>query len=102
MLLIALVALVLAIGSPNELVKLLIFGYCGVAQFFPGMVLGLFVRRATARPVLLGLLAGEAVVVALIWSGNDPFLCMNAGFVGLAVNSVVALATLAPLRASTS
>ncbi len=102
MLLIALIALLLAVWSPNELVKLLIFGYDGVAQFFPGMVLGLFVRRTTARPVVLGLLVGEAVVVSLIWSGNDPFLGMNAGLVGLAANTLVTLATLAlpaPARA---
>ena len=83
MLVIAAVALVLALWSPNELVKLLIFGYDGIAQFFPGIVLGVFVRRITARPVILGLLAGEAVVISLIWTGHDPFLGMNAGFVGL-------------------
>ena len=60
MLVIAVVALVLALWSPNELVKLLIFGYDGIAQFFPGIVLGVFVRRVTARPVMLGLVAGEA------------------------------------------
>jgi solute:Na+ symporter, SSS family len=91
MLLIAVVALILALWSPNELVKLLIFGYDGIAQFFPGIVLGVFVRRITARPVIFGLVAGEAIVVSLIWSGHDPFLGMNAGFVGLLVNALVTL-----------
>jgi solute:Na+ symporter, SSS family len=94
MLLIAGIALALALWSPNELVKLLIFGYDGVAQFFPGIVLGLFVPRAAARSVIAGLLVGEAVVVALIWSGNDPFLGMNAGFVGLGANALVTAAAL--------
>jgi SSS family solute:Na+ symporter len=95
MLVIAVVALVLALWSPNELVKLLIFGYDGIAQFFPGIALGLFARRISARPVILGLLAGEAVVILLIWTGHDPFLGMNAGFVGLGVNGAITLAAMA-------
>jgi solute:Na+ symporter, SSS family len=94
MLLIAAIALGLALWSPSELVKLLIFGYDGVAQFFPGIALGLFVPRATSRPVLAGLLVGEGVVTALIWSGHDPFLGMNAGFVALVANGLVTLCAL--------
>jgi SSS family solute:Na+ symporter len=98
---IAVVALVLALWSPNELVKLLIFGYDGIAQFFPGIALGVFVRRTTARPIILGLVAGEAVVISLIWTGHDPFLGMNAGFVGLVVNSLVTLASMAAANGPT-
>ncbi|HQU34404.1 MAG TPA: hypothetical protein PLB88_08825, partial [Thermoanaerobaculaceae bacterium] len=99
MLAIAVTALVLALWSPTELVKLLIFGYDGVAQLFPGIVLGVFVRRVTARPVILGLVAGVAVVIGLIWSGHDPFLGLNAGFVGLAVNAAVTLISMAIVNA---
>jgi SSS family solute:Na+ symporter len=89
---VALVAFGLTLWAPRELVTLLIFGYDGISQFFPGIVLGLFVRRVSALPVAAGLVAGEAVVVWLLWSGRDPFHGMNAGFVGLAVNAAVALA----------
>ncbi len=82
-------ALVLTLFFPNELVKLLIFGYDGVSQFFPGVVLGLFWKRVTRTGVWTGLAAGEAVVVALIVAGRDPFLGLNAGFVGLAVNAAL-------------
>ena len=99
MLVIAVAALMLALWSPHELVKLLIFGYDGVAQLFPAIVLGVFVRRATARPVILGLVAGEAAVVGLIFSGHDPFLGMNAGFAGLVVTTVVTLGAMAVLGA---
>jgi len=84
-------ALVLAFFFPNELVPLLILGYDGVCQFFPGVVLGLFWKRASKQGVYGGLVAGIAVVAALILSKNDPFLGMNAGFVGLVVNSIIAL-----------
>jgi SSS family solute:Na+ symporter len=97
MLLLAVTALVLALWSPNELVKLLILGYDGVAQLFPGIVLGVFVPRATARPVMLGLVAGEATVVALILSGHDPFLGLNAGFAGLVVTTAATLLAMAIL-----
>jgi len=98
MLIVAAIALVLALWSPNELVKLLIFGYDGIAQFFPGIALGVFVRRVTARPVILGLVAGEVVVISLIWSGHDPFLGLNAGFVALAVNALIAIGSMAILN----
>ncbi len=99
MLAIAVTALALALWSPHELVRLLIFGYDGIAQLFPGIVLGVFARRATARPVILGLVAGVAVVVALVWSGHDPFLGLNAGFVGLVVNAAVTLTSMAIVNA---
>jgi SSS family solute:Na+ symporter len=92
MVFIAVIALGLALWSPAELVNLLIFGYDGVSQFFPALVLGLFVGGIGARPVASGLVAGEIVVVSLIWSHHDPFLGLNAGFVGLAVNTMVTMA----------
>ncbi len=82
-------ALFFAIFLPNELVPLLIFGYDGVCQFFPGVVFGLFWKRVTKIGVICGMIAGIAVVVILIFLGRDPFLGMNAGFVGLVVNSII-------------
>lgn len=82
-------ALFFAIFLPNELVPLLIFGYDGVCQFFPGVVLGLFWKRVTKIGVICGIIAGIAVVIILIIGGRDPFLGMNAGFVGLVVNSII-------------
>ncbi len=79
-------ALIFAIFFPNELVPLLIFGYNGVSQFFPGVVLGLFWKRVTKTGVFCGLIAGVGVVLILILGNRDPFLGMNAGFVGLVVN----------------
>ena len=48
---------------------------------------GLFWRRVTRPGVWAGILTGVGVVAALILTGNDPFYGINAGFVGLAVNT---------------
>jgi SSS family solute:Na+ symporter len=85
-------ALLFAILFPNELVNLLILGYDGVCQFFPGVVLGLFWKRVTKEGVFAGLIVGIAIVAFLILTGRDPFLGMNAGFVGLVVNGFLTVA----------
>jgi SSS family solute:Na+ symporter len=85
-------ALVLCVLLPLDLVSLLILGYDGVCQFFPGVVMGLFWKRATKQGVLAGLAAGLAVTTGLILGGRDPLWGLNAGFVGLAVNGLVAWA----------
>jgi len=84
-------ALVFAIFFPSALVNLLLMGYDGVTQFFPGVVLGLFWRRVTRTAVLWGLVTGIVIVAILVSGRHDPFLGMNAGFVALVVNAVVTL-----------
>lgn len=82
-------SLIFALFMPGELVNLLILGYDGVCQFFPGVVLGLFWRKVTKSGVMLGLITGVAFVVVLILTRNDPFLGLNVGFVGLVLNAGV-------------
>jgi SSS family solute:Na+ symporter len=82
-------ALLLAVFFPNELVNLLILGYDGVCQFFPGVVLGLFWKKVRTVGVFSGLVAGIGVVCFLIAAGRDPFLGLNAGFVALVINIFV-------------
>jgi len=88
-LVIMVIALVFAIFFPNELVNLLILGYDGVSQFFPGVVLGLFWKRVTRVGVFSGIASGAILVSFLIISGRDPFLGMNAGVVALALNALL-------------
>ena len=82
-------ALVFALLLPNALVNLLLIGYDGVAQLFPGVVLGLFWKRADRNGVLAGLLCGLAVAALLVFGKHDPLFGLNAGFVALAVNAAV-------------
>jgi len=83
------VALVFAILSSTSLVSLLLLGYAGVAQFFPGVVFGLYWKRVSAVPVLLGLSTGVAIAASLSLTHRDPFLGWNAGFIGLCANFAV-------------
>jgi SSS family solute:Na+ symporter len=83
------IALVLSLNSSTTLVGLLLLGYSGVAQFVPGIVFGLFSRRVTGGGVLAGILIGIALAGYLTFTHRDPFLGLNAGFIGLVANLVV-------------
>ena len=82
-------ALYLAIATSVSLVSLLLLGYSGVAQLFPGVVLGLFSKRVTTWGVFAGLAIGIAVDATLTLSGRDPYGGLNAGFIALCVNFAV-------------
>jgi len=95
-------ALYLAIATSVSLVSLLLLGYSGVAQLFPGIVLGLFSKRVTTRGVFAGLAVGIAVDALLTLSGHDPYRGLNAGFIALGLNFVVTaiVSVLTPVQAS--
>jgi SSS family solute:Na+ symporter len=86
------VALLFALKSSSTIVTLLLLGYAGVTQFFPGIVLGLFWGRANRDGVFWGLVVGIDTVVFLVLTGRDPFLGLNAGFAALALNFAVTFA----------
>jgi SSS family solute:Na+ symporter len=83
------VALVFAIYNSATIVSLLLLGYAGVTQFFPGVVLGLFSKRVRGKAVFSGILAGIAAVTFLMLTERDPWMGWNAGFVALCLNFVV-------------
>jgi len=85
------VSLCLAIYTSTTLVSLLLVGYAGVTQFFPGVILGLYWRRVTAQAVLTGLIAGVATSVFLMLSHRDPFFGWSAGFVALCLNFIITI-----------
>jgi SSS family solute:Na+ symporter len=101
-LILALGALLFAIYSSVSLVSLFLLGFGGVAQTFPGVVLGLFSRRVTTVGVFAGMAAGLALTIFLMLTGRDPYYGWNAAFIALcfnfAVTGIVSLVT--PVRIS--
>jgi SSS family solute:Na+ symporter len=89
---ISLITLCFAIFSSRTLVGLLIIGYSGVTQFFPGVALGLFWKRITRWGVAAGLIVGVGLAAVLTFTDRDPFWGFNAGFLGLCANFVVTAA----------
>ncbi len=76
------VALYFAIYSSTTLVGLLLLAYDGIAQFFPGVIFGLYWKRATAAGVFAGIVAGVSLVLVLVLSKHDPFLGRECRFCG--------------------
>ena len=83
------VALYFAIYSSTSLVGLLLLAYAGIAQFFPGVILGLCWKRVTTAGVFAGLSAGVGIAMVLVFTKHDPFFGLHAGFVALCVNVAV-------------
>jgi SSS family solute:Na+ symporter len=82
-------ALFFAIHSSLTFVSLLLLGYAGVAQLFPGVLLGLYSRRVTTSGVFAGLGTGISIAALLMLTGRDPYRGLNAGFIALCLNFVV-------------
>jgi SSS family solute:Na+ symporter len=89
---ISLISLYLAVHGSTTLVSLLLLGYAGITQLFPGVVLGLFWKRTTMPAVFTGLTVGVASMATLFLSHHDPFLGISAGFLGLCANFTIAIA----------
>ena len=83
------IALYFAMHSSTTLVALLLLAYAGIAQFLPGVVLGLFWKRVTMPGVFAGIVVGVGTTAFLLVTKRDPFLGMNAGFVALCLNIAI-------------
>jgi len=88
---ISVLALYFATHSSPTLVQLLLIGYAGVTQFFPGVLFGLYWKRVTNTGVFAGMIVGVATVAFLALSKRDPFYGLNAGFVALCVNTAITM-----------
>jgi SSS family solute:Na+ symporter len=85
-------AMYLALYSSTTLVGLLLFAYSGIAQFFPGVILGLYWKRANGAGVLAGIITGVGTGMVLTFTKHDPVGGLNAGFVALCVNLAITTA----------
>ena len=86
---ITIAALCSAIYSSTTLVYLLLVGYGGVGQFFPGVVLGLYSKRVSMLGVFAGMVTGVFIFISLMFTKHDPIMGLNAGFIALCCNFIV-------------
>ncbi|MDA3627978.1 sodium:solute symporter family protein [Saccharopolyspora sp. WRP15-2] len=90
--LVGLVALLFTFVSPTTLVQLSVLSYQGLAQLLPVVLISLLWKRMTVAGAAGGLAVGVVVVSVLVATGNDPWLGINAGLIGLAANVAVNVA----------
>lgn len=103
-----LVVALLAFGfwalAHQTLVGLLLIGYNGITQLFPGVVLGVGARRPSALAVGAGIVTGIVVLIVFTGARVSQLYGVNSGIVALAANIVVLaiVAALAPARTRTT
>ncbi len=86
------VALLFAIYNSATIVSLLLLGYAGITQFFPGVVFGLFSKRVSVNAVFAGIVVGIGTVILLTLTHHDPWMGLNAGFIALCLNFAILVA----------
>lgn len=67
--------------------------YFGVTQSLPGILAILFLRRVRPLAIIAGLLAGDAIAIA-IYEFHIPVTGINPGFIGLLFNLTIVFGTL--------
>ena len=89
--------LLLSIASAAQSSQLLVtinnLFYFGISQFLPGMIGILFLRRMRPFAIAAGIIAGDAVAIA-IYEFALPTGGVNAGFIGLLINLAIVFTAL--------
>ena len=85
------------LSARNSLVGLLLIGYSGVTQFFPGVMLALGAARPAAAAIGAGIVAGIAVVGVAAALGAPTIFGLNVGLFALLINAATAFGTNAAL-----
>ncbi len=85
----SIIVILLALYARGRLVPLLLLGYAGITQMFPGAVVGMFWKKANKWSVLAGLIAGLITITYLKFFGPGNYLGIHFGLWGLAVNFIV-------------
>jgi SSS family solute:Na+ symporter len=88
---VTIMAVILTFMRPKMLVTLLLLGYSGITQFFPGVFLGLFWRRATKAGIYSGMIAGIGSLLAINFGLLRLPFGLFFGFWGLLINLAVCL-----------
>jgi len=89
---------VLAIGYNDSVVWLLLFAYGPITQLMPGLLAGLYSRRATAKGILAGLAGGIALSAFFAFRKDLRPWPIHEGIYGLALNVLLVIAVSALTR----
>ncbi len=84
------IGLFFTLAAPTGLVPLLLL-YDGMTQFFPAVVLAFAWRRVTGWGAFSGAFSGVALVSILVLTHHDPVGGVNAGLIGVALNTIVTI-----------
>jgi SSS family solute:Na+ symporter len=84
----ALLAFLLWVFNRVTLVGLLLVGYSGITQLFPGVVLSLRKRPPHALSVAIGIIVALVLLTIFAVQGTSVIYGANVGTVALAVNIV--------------
>lgn len=83
------ISIILTLASPGALMLTIInTAYFGVGQFFPGVIVVLFFRKANPYAVLAGLVTGDVLAVVM-YSLSIDLMGVNTGLVCLLVNALI-------------
>ncbi len=85
-----LLALYLAWTAPAFLVYLLLVGYSGITQMFPGWILGTYIKWIKREGVIVGIITGIIIVILTTFVWKHPFGIFS-GIWGLIPNIVLTL-----------
>jgi len=86
---VTIMAVILTFMRPKMLVALLLLGYSGISQFFPGVFLGLFWRRVTKAGVYAGMVAGIVTLLIVNYILKASPYGIFFGFWGLIINLAI-------------
>jgi solute:Na+ symporter, SSS family len=97
-LVVALLAFAFWALAKTTLVGLLLIGYNGITQLFPGVVLGVLANRPPAVAVGAGIVAGLITLIVFAYAGTGQVSGINIGLIALVANAVVLAVTAVAVR----
>lgn len=87
----AIVLLLLAWYPPGTLFQIFVLKFEVLIQLAPAFIIGLYWRRLSSGPVLIGMIVGAAIAGVMTWTGHKTFLGFYSGIWGLLLNICICI-----------
>lgn len=81
--------LLIAWYPPATLYEIFVLKFEVLIQVAPAFILGLYWKRLSSRPVLIGMIVGAVIAGVMTWTGNKTYLGFYSGIWGLLVNLAI-------------